>query len=255
MLQRLNAQEQQRIQEFQSHPLLLSFSALPWEEVLTVLLQRRHLSLAIVNVYEFVIDALDWEPIKATVRQILHEEFPRNTRGVPLASHREWLFRDLLHLGASREQILTTEESAITQEVRLGCMHQLQRALAEGASDLALIAFLRFWAEVLVSVEYECFWPKLSERLSGGTDGTGAKSEFFYYHMIHDRRHSDLGEEQLLGGRTHSQALALHLAGLIQGEAELASALHQVEAATAMKRRFYDQFMPAVRVQGPGASC
>ena len=243
MLLHFNAHEQQRIEEFRNHPLLLSFPSLPWAELLAVLLQRRHLSLAIVNVYEWVIDALDREAIRATVRQILHEEFPRNTRGVPLASHREWLYRDLLHLGASREQILTTAESPITREVREGSIQQLQRAFAEGPTDLALITFLRFWAEVLVAVEYECFWPRLSERLSHGTDGTGPKSEFFYYHMIHDRRQSDVGEEQLLGGLTHSQALAQHIGGLILEEQDLASALRQVDAAASLKRRFYDQFL------------
>ena len=72
------------------------------------MLQRRFLSLSIVNVYGFVIDALESEPIKATIRQILHEEDQRNNRGVPLASHRELLFRDLLHLGAYRQQILSS---------------------------------------------------------------------------------------------------------------------------------------------------
>jgi hypothetical protein len=55
-----------------------------------------------------VIGALESEPIKATVRHILDEEDPCNIRCVPLASHRELLFRDLLHLGACREQILSS---------------------------------------------------------------------------------------------------------------------------------------------------
>jgi hypothetical protein len=44
------------------------------------------LSLSIFNVYEFVIDANESERSKATVRLILHEGYPRNIRGVPLAS-------------------------------------------------------------------------------------------------------------------------------------------------------------------------
>jgi hypothetical protein len=215
---------------------------------LALLLQRRFLSLSIVNVYEFVIDALESEAIKATVRLILHEEYPRNTRGVPLASHRELLFRDLLHLGASRELILSTTESAETRQVRLASLEALQNCLNQPHSDLALIAFLRFWAEVLVSVEYECLWPRLSERLAHGPAADGVRSEFFYYHMIHDRRQSDIGAEQLLGGLTHSQELARHMAELIDNEAALQIAIGQVKRAWELKDRFYRQFvaMPAI---------
>jgi hypothetical protein len=119
MLDRLNHQERHRIASLRAHPLLANIASLHWDDLLALLLQRRFLSLSIVNVYECVIDALASEAIKATVRLILHEEYPRNTRGVPLASHRELLFRDLLHLGASREQILSSRESPATQQVRL----------------------------------------------------------------------------------------------------------------------------------------
>jgi len=108
MLAPLNNQERQHIASLRAHPLLANVAALSWDDLLALMLQRRFLSLSIVNIYEFVIDALENEAIKATVRLILHEEYPRNTRGVPLASHRELLFRDLLHLGACREQILSS---------------------------------------------------------------------------------------------------------------------------------------------------
>ena len=65
--------------------------------------------------------------------------------------------------GASREQILNTAEAAETRQVRLASLEALQNCLNQPHSDLALIAFLRFWAEVLVSVEYECLWPRLSD--------------------------------------------------------------------------------------------
>ena len=200
-----------------------------------------------------MIDALESEAIKATVRLILHEEYPRNTRGVPLASHRELLLRDLLHLGACREQILGTRESAETQDVRLASLEALQSCLGQLHSDLALIAFLRFWAEVLVSVEYECLWPRLSQRLAHGPAADGVRSEFFYYHMIHDRRQSDIGAEQILGGLTHSQELARHMAELIGNEAALQVAISQVDRAWELKDRFYQQFvaLPA-RSSRPG---
>ena len=244
MLAPLNNQERQHIASLRAHPLLANLAVLHWDDLLALLLQRRFLSLSIVNVYEFVIDALESDAIKATVRQILHEEYPRNTRSMPLASHRELLFRDLLHLGASREQILSTRASVDTQQVRLASLEALRNCLGQPYSDLALIAFLRFWAEVLVSVEYECLWPRLSERLAHGPAALGVRSEFFYYHMIHDRRQSDIGTDQLLGGLTHSQELARHMADLIASEDALQVAISQVERAWALKDRFYRQFLP-----------
>ncbi|MFN6134108.1 MAG: hypothetical protein ACK46L_14600 [Synechococcaceae cyanobacterium] len=243
MLKQLNDHERLRIEEFRSHPLLASLAELSWEQLLAILLQRRHLSLAIVNVYEAVIDGLNDEGIKASVRLILHEEYPRNTRGVPLPSHRELLFQDLLSVGAEREQILITPESPITEAVRLESLRQLAACLNHPQGQVGLITFLRFWAEVLVSVEYACLWPRLSERLGSDSAGQRPKSEFFYFHMIHDSRQSDIGEERLLGGNTHAQALARHLSQLIRTPADLQQALYQVDQACAIKRRFYDQFL------------
>ena len=243
MLDRLNAHERHLMQRLRGHPLFQRLPALGWEELLAVLIQRRFLSLSIVNVYEFVIDGLHSEAIRATVRSILHEEYPRNTRGVPTASHRDQLFHDLLHLGASREQILFSEESVTTALVRRQSMEQLQACLHLNLSDLSLLCFLRFWAEVLVAVEYESLWPRLSERLNQGAAGDGARSEFFFFHMIHDRRQSDIGEVQLLGGLTHAQELAGHLVGLIDSEEALHCALAQVDRAWKLKDHFYSQFI------------
>jgi hypothetical protein len=246
MLHQLNQHELERIKAFRALPLLANVSALSWDALLKILIQRRFLSLSIVNVYELVIDALQNESAKASVRLILHEEYPRNTRGIPLASHRELLFRDLLHLGASREQILMTQESEVTREVRLDSLRQLESSLAKPHSELALVGFLRFWAEVLVAVEYECLWPRLSERLGPHPPDHGFRSEFFYYHMIHDRRQSDIGDEQLLGGLTHAQELARHMDPWIESEAALQAAMRQVDRAWELKARFYNQFAPIV---------
>lgn len=244
MLNQLNAHERQCIINLQEHPILGNITALRWDDLLVLLLQRRFLSLAIVNVYEFVIDALESEASKATVRLILHEEYPRNSHGTPLPSHRELLFRDLMHLGASREQILTTAESTLTRQVRLESLAALESCLTTPHSDLALTSFLRFWAEVLVAVEYACLWPRLSERLSHGNAAEGKRSEFFYYHMIHDRRQTDIGADQLLGGLTHSQELARHIATRVVSEATLQIAIEQVERACQLKDLFYRQFLP-----------
>lgn len=244
MLNQLNAHERQCIVNLQEHPIFGHIAGFSWDDLLALLLQRRYLSLAIVNVYEFVIDALENEASKATVRLILHEEYPRNSRGMPLPSHRELLFRDLIHLGATREQILSTAESADTLQVRLESFAALESCLTRPHSDLALISFLRFWAEVLVAVEYACLWPRLSERLTHGFAEEGNRSEFYFYHMIHDRRQTDIGAEHLLGGLTHSQELARHIATRIVSDATLQIAIEQVERAWQLKDLFYRQFLP-----------
>ena len=105
MIETLNDYEIALITKFRSHPLFDQIDVIAWQNLLTVLIQRRFLSLSIVNFYEFVIDALTDEQIKRTVRGILNEEFPRNTKGLPLPSHRELLFQDLLNLGATSEMI------------------------------------------------------------------------------------------------------------------------------------------------------
>ena len=133
---------------------------------LNVLIQRRFLSLSIINTYELVIDLLSDEATKKTVRKILHEEYPRNTKGVPLRSHRELLFRDLLALDATREQILTTAETSVTRRVRENSLCIFTSNFEQKYFELGIITALRFWAEVLVSLEYKCLWERISERLS-----------------------------------------------------------------------------------------
>jgi hypothetical protein len=71
--------------------------------------------------------------------------------------------------------------------------------------------------------------------------------------MIHDRRQSDIGAEQILGGLTHSQELARHMAELIGNDAALQIAIGQVERAWELKDRFYRQFLPlAAHSSRPG---
>ncbi len=243
MIETLNDFEISLITRFRSHPLFSQIDAIAWQDLLEILIQRRFLSLSIVNLYEFVIDALTDEPIKRTVRGILNEEFPRNTKGVPLPSHRELLFQDLLNLGATSEMILMTPETPTTQQIRNESYQQLISCLGEKHCQMGLVAFLRFWAEVLVSVEYSCLWQRISERLSNEQSSHKIRSEFYYFHMIHDSRNSDVGQESILGGLTHSQELAIHLKQLISSEEALVYCLNLQENAYQLKYRFYDQFV------------
>jgi hypothetical protein len=243
MIETLNNFEISLINQFRSHPLFNQIDAIAWQDLLAILIQRRFLSLSIVNLYEFVIDALTDEQIKRTVRGILNEEFPRNTKGVPLPSHRELLFQDLLNLGATSEMILTAPETPTTQKVRDESHQSLISCLSEKHCQAGLVAFLRFWAEVLVSVEYSCLWQRISERLSNGQSEHKIRSEFYYFHMIHDSRNSDIGQESILGGLTHSQELAIHLKRLISSEDALVYCLNLQENAYQLKCQFYDQFI------------
>ncbi|MBD2033816.1 hypothetical protein H6F76_01910 [Leptolyngbya sp. FACHB-321] len=243
MIETLNDYELSLITKFRSHPLFNQIDAIAWQDVLAILIQRRFLSLSIVNFYEFVIDALTDEPIKRTVRGILSEEFPRNTKGMPLPSHRELLFQDLLNLGATSEMILITSETPTTQKVRNESYQRLISCLGEKHCQVGLVAFLRFWAEVLVSVEYSCLWQRMSERLSNGQLPHKIRSEFYYFHMIHDSRNSDIGQESILGGLTHAQELAIHLKRLISTEDALVYCLNLQENAYQLKCQFYAQFI------------
>lgn len=243
MIETINSFEILLIEKFRSHPLFIQIEAIAWHEVLEILIQRRFLSLSIVNIYEFVIDALSDQQIKQTVRGILNEEYPRNTKGTPLPSHRELLFQDLLNLGATSEMILTTPETSVTQMVRDESYKLMVGCLGEKYCQVGLIAFLRFWAEVLVSVEYACLWQRISERLSNGQSNDKIRSEFYYFHMIHDSRSSDIGKESFLGGLTHSQELAIHLQRLISSEDALLYCIKLEECAYQLKHQFYDQFI------------
>lgn len=242
MIEILNNFETSLIEEFRLHPSLVNLQAIAWEDFLEILIQRRFLSLSIVNIYEFVIDALTDPQIKQTVRSILHEEFPRNTKGIPLPSHRELLFQDLLNLGATPDRILVTPETQSTQTIRAESYQFLVNCLGQSHCQVGLIAFLRFWAEVLVSVEYTCFWPRISERLSNSQSNDKVRSEFYYFHMIHDSRRSNIGQERLLGGLTHAQELALHLRNLISSESALQFCTQAEKHACQLKYQFYNQF-------------
>jgi hypothetical protein len=243
MIEQVNSYEHVLIDRLKSHPLFLRLDQIEWNDLLTILIQRRFLSLSIVNVYEFVIDALIDPEIKKTVRGILNEEYPRNTKGVPLPSHRELLFQDLLNLGATAEMILKTPETEITQQLRAASNKMMVDCLDRPYGQVGLIAFLRFWAEVTVSIEYFCLWPRISERLAKGASRHKIRSEFYYFHMIHDNRSSDLGKESFLGGLTHAQELAIHLQKLVVDQAAVDYCLKLEEQAYQLKYQFYDQFL------------
>lgn len=242
MLQPINEHETTLITKLRSHPFWLRLPTLSHEDFLAVLIQRRFLSLRIVNIYELAIDILTDAAAKQTVREILHEEYPRNSKGVALPSHRELLFQDLLHLGATPKLILTTPETSQTQEIAAASYELIASFFGDSQAEIRLIAFMRFWAEVLVSVEYGCLWQRLSSRIASKAIADKPRSEFYYFHMIHDRRNSHLGQENLLGGMTHSEELATHLVRLINNSEDVAACLEIEAIAFQLRSQFYNQF-------------
>ena len=249
MLEEINSLETNLINQLQSHALFTKIDTLSWQEFLAILIQRRFLSLSIVNIYELTIDALEDTSIKQTVREILHEEYPRNTKGIPLASHRELLFQDLLNLGATSEMILTTPETVETKKVRSQCDRLMVNCLGKANTQVQLIAFLRFWAEVLVAVEYSCLWKRISEKLDSKNSRDKPRSEFYYFHLIHDSRNCDLGQENLLGGLTHAQELGVQLTRLITTPDKAIACIEIVEKAYLLKCEFYNQFLALLNEQ------
>jgi len=243
IVKKLNELEITLIEKFKAHPVFVNIELIPWNDFLRILVQRRFLSLSIVNIYELVIDSLTDETIKKTVRSILNDEYPRDAKGIPLLSHRELLFQDLLNLGATREMILTTPETFFTTTIKEKSYQLITDCLSEKSGQIGILTFLRFWAEVLVSIEYECLWKRISERLSDGKLYGKIRSEFYYFHMLHDARNTDVGKQGLLGGLTHSQELAIHLQRSIWSEDDLLYCIEIEKSAYKFKYQFYDQFI------------
>ena len=243
-IEQLNQKENDLIKEFKSHPLFQKLPLMTWEKFLEILIQRRFLSLSIVPSYELVIDSLEQEEIKKVVRQILYEEYPSTSKGVPLLSHRELLFQDLLNLGATREKILTTPETDVTKRIRESGLKIFSQNFGNESFQVGLIAAIRFWGEVMVAEEYRCLWKKISEKLSAlHNEPNKQKSEFYYFHMVHDNKGSDIGSERFCGGVTHSQILAKKMAELINSENDLKYCMDIQSTIYKLKYKFYEQFL------------
>ena len=228
-----DACEAELLADFTAHRLFARIEDLERDAFLEVLLQRRFLSLLFAVVYDIGIDGLTDATAIRLVREILREEYPDPSGGTP--SHREDLVADLLALGATRSQILRSRPTPVTAgviEATLALM--LDAAAADG--DVSVLAILRFWGEVLVSVEYGEFWRRMEPMFRGA----GVASRFYHPHHHHD------GREPLAtashASSTHSGRLGACLARLLEADGageEFVSAERRVLAG---RMRFYDQF-------------
>lgn len=223
--------------------MLRNLASLEDDDFHDILLQRRFLSLAFTPAYDLAIDLLTDEEGLEIARVILREEYPGpegRTR-----SHREDMKEDLLLLGVPRERLVESSPSVQTLQAIQATMALISRAGREDHPNACLLTVLRFWGEVLVSVEYEELWPKMAPRLS---DGGKIRSVFYYPHYVHDAKATSLASISLLSS-THSDQLGLRLWQLLEEPGATVGFVEMEEAILKLKLGFYDQFSSKVRLQ------
>ncbi|MFI5766382.1 hypothetical protein ACIA8F_36300 [Streptomyces sp. NPDC051563] len=270
-LHELDGFENGLIERFEEHPVLADITRLPDEQFTALLLQRRFVSLAFTPSYDLAIDLLRDEEGLRIARIILREEYPGARGHVP--SHREDMTQDLRRLGVSREALVASRPTAATRRAITDTLELIADAGGHEDADLRLLTFLRFWGEVLVSVEYGRLWERMGpvftgrgegegggrgtgrgeggEGSGGGGEGSGGGgrngSRFYHPHLVHDAKTHSLAAVSLLSD-THSDRLAARVTELL-GRADRAAGAagfrETEERALRLKTAFYDQFLPA----------
>ncbi len=230
---RADASEAALLERFTAHPVLRDVGQLSPDGFLEVLLQRRFLSLMFAVVYDIGIDGLHDPDAIALVREILREEYPDQTGMTP--SHREDLVADLLVLGATRSRVLGSRPSDVTAGVVADTLTLMLDASA-APDDVAVLTILRFWGEVLVSVEYGVFW----QRMEGVFAAAGTPSRFYHPHHHHDGR-EPLSEASATSA-THSGRLGACLTGLLPAAGAAACFEETERQVLELRLRFYGQF-------------
>lgn len=239
-LHALDGFEDALIGEFRAHPVLANVSGLAEEDFAALLLQRRFVSLAFTPSYDLAIDLLRDEAGLRIARVILREEYPDGHGHTP--SHREDMTQDMRRLGISRQALAASRPTAATQEVVRDTLELIADAGGHADSDLRLLTILRFWGEVLVSVEYGRLWERMAPLL---TEEGRNRSRFYYPHHVHDAKTHSLATVSLLSG-SHSDRLATRVTELLAQEESTDCFRELEERALRLKTRFYDQFLPAV---------
>ncbi len=241
-MQELDRFEDELIEQYKQHPVLANIALLPDEDFAAILLQRRFLSLAFTPAYDLAIDLLCDEVGLRIARVILREEYP-DSRGYT-HSHREDMTQDMLQLGVSRQALVHTRPTAATRQAVDATFDLIADAGAHDRADLRLMTILRFWGEILVSVEYGRLWERMQPLLTH--DGEN-RSRFYYPHHKHDAKARSLASADVLSV-THPDRLATRLRALFAGEGEeAADAFRDAERRSLqVKVGFYDQFLPAL---------
>ncbi|MFE6842839.1 hypothetical protein [Streptomyces sp. NPDC057686] len=228
------------IERFKEHPVLANVAGLPDEDFAELLLQRRFVSLAFTPSYDLAIDLLRDEAGLRIARVILREEYPDGDGRTP--SHREDMTQDMSRLGISRSALVASRPTAGTRRAIEDTLELIAGAGGHANADLRLLTVLRFWGEVLVSVEYGRLWERMAPLL---TDDGRNRSRFYHPHHVHDAKTHSLATVSLLSG-SHSDRLAARVTELLAQEESTDCFRELEERALDLKTRFYDQFLPAV---------
>ncbi|MFM5940511.1 MAG: hypothetical protein ACKOQ2_37415 [Dolichospermum sp.] len=226
--------EGELILNFRGHCIFQEIETMAHEKFLDILIQRRFLSYEITNCYDMAIDGLNNEKAIEIARQIVREEYPGLNGKTP--SHREDLMHDLLALGATKSRILKSAPTRLTS-LTIESTKELIRNAVVSESDHKILTILRFWSEVLVSVEYGEFWRRISLIL--GTDAEN-KSRFYYPHFCHDHRTTLV--KSSLSSSTHSGRIGVLLKNLLKLDEDKKSFIDLEEDICSIRRSFYDQF-------------
>lgn len=235
------------IEQFRDHPVLRGLADLAEPDLHTVLLQRRFLSLAFTPAYDLAIDLLTDEQSTQIARVILREEYPDDSTPGATPSHREDMMTDILRLGVDRAELVRSRRSPVTAATVDATMELIATAGESAHADVELLTILRFWGEVLVSVEYGELWRRIGPVL-------GEESVFYYPHHVHDGKSRPLAAASALS-LTHSDQMGLRLTQLMT-DAESQQRFRAIEQAVIdIKTTFYDQFLPltVVTTGEPGA--
>jgi hypothetical protein len=234
-LEYLDKFEDELILNFRGHAIFQQIETMPHEIFLDILIQRRFLSYEITNCYDMAIDGLNNEKAIEIARQIVREEYPGLNGKTP--SHREDLMHDLIALGATKSKVLKSSPTRLTS-LTIDSTKELIRNAVITESDHKILTLLRFWSEVLVSVEYGEFWRRIALIL--GTDAEN-KSRFYYPHFCHDHRVTLV--KSSLTSSTHSGRIGVLLKNLLKSDEDKKSFLNLEEDIYSVKRSFYDQFV------------
>lgn len=237
-IEHLNTIEDDLVQEFRALNFFQKMMDVTQNDFLQALLQRRFLSLVFTPVYDLAIDCLIDEKAKRIARRILREEYPDSRGTVP--SHREDLVDDLILLGATRDQIITSQPTAQTLEtINKTFLLFSNKDKNETFFQITVLTILRFWGEVLVSVEYGELLKRMGKM---GLKKTGASSSAFYYpHYIHDAKLKPL-TSVAVGNATHADQLSSHLIALLDTEEAIEHCIKIEKQIIAIKSGFYQQF-------------
>lgn len=212
------------------------------EIIQKILIQRHWLSHIFTPIYDIALNFLspDSKSAKVLIRGIIREEYPDldgHTR-----SHREDLIEELKMMGIAHSLIVNSPPTIETSAVIEEAFSMVFDFSKKEYSDVMLIAFLRYWGEVLTAVEYRLFWPRIEKLLDG------KKSVFYRNHIDHDRNTVKFSKlHNTPRGGTHADHLGRKLDQILRTKKfsnndAIDAVLKAVEKSADNKVLFYKQF-------------